>query len=95
MKTISIILLVVIIFFLNVPVHIVIPAGSDSNNASIFTLDVCNQHYSSVSLNSDTPGILEHQQELSPAAITIRQNQNNQIFTPFIASFQDEHPPEV
>ncbi|OGW25082.1 MAG: hypothetical protein A2X59_00370 [Nitrospirae bacterium GWC2_42_7] len=95
MKKISLILLIVIIFFLNVPVHIGIPADSHNNTASIFTLDVCNQHNSMVSLNFDTPGILENQQILSPSTIPTYHDQNDQIFSPFMVASQDERPPQV
>jgi len=95
MKIISLILLAVIFYFLNIPVHIGITADPNNSTVAVFTLDVCNQHDSSISLNSDTPSILEHQQGLSPSTIPTYLDQSNQIFSPFLAASQDERPPEV
>lgn len=95
MKIISFILLIVIVFFLNIPVHIGLPADSHNNTASIFTLDVCNQHSPAISMNSDTPGILEHQKGLSPSTIPTYHDQNDQTFNPFLTAFKYERPPNV
>jgi len=95
MKTTSIMLLIVLISFLNIPVQINVPVESRSHTSSIFTLDVCNQHNSAGSVNSDTPVILEYQHDFTPLTTQIYHNQNNHVFNPFLVTSQDERPPEA
>ena len=95
MRTTGLILLIVLISFLNIPVQINVPFDAEDNTSSLITLDVCNQHGAAVSLDSDTPGILEYQHGLAPLATPTYHDQINYAFNPFLFTSQDERPPEA
>jgi hypothetical protein len=88
-------ILILIVLTLSIIPPLAINISPSSNEASLFTLDVCHTSNQILSTNSDSPCLFETSFKEIKLEVSNIQEEIEPVLNLFLTDFQIDHPPKV